>query len=188
MVEDSREMDHNPCSSVVVDKIHMNQLKKSTEQMHKHVLHCYNQMTGNGKKFSYFLSHCQTTFNSKNCPHFFSIISHSWKYCLGVWMSLYRYSGNTAGHWKLQFTYNYFRSKRIVRLIWANWASALLLVAEGYVYLRQKVGDWIQAFMSLQSEVNTGQRESVGQGSTRFIQDQVQLESWVIRVWGREME
>lgn len=31
--------------------------------------------------------------------------------------------------------------------------------------------------MSLQSEVNTGQRESVGQGSTRFIQDQVQLES-----------
>lgn len=36
MVEDSREMDHNPCSSVVVDKIHMNQLKKSTEQMHKH--------------------------------------------------------------------------------------------------------------------------------------------------------
>lgn len=103
-------------------------------------------------------------------------------------MSLYRYSGNTAGHWKLQFTYNYFRSKPIVWLIWANWASALLLVAEGYVYLRQKVGDWIQAFMSLKSEVDTGQRDSVGQGSTRFIQDQVQPESWVIWVGGREME
>ena len=76
-MEDSRKMDHNSCSSVVVDKIHMNQLKKNTEQMHKHVLHCYNQMIGNGKKFSYFLCHYQITFNSKNCPHFFSVISHS---------------------------------------------------------------------------------------------------------------
>lgn len=37
-------MAHIPCSKVVVDKIHMKQLEKSTGQMHKLVPHCYNHM------------------------------------------------------------------------------------------------------------------------------------------------
>lgn len=55
MVEDAREMTHSPCSSIVVNKIHIKQLEKSTEQMHKHVFYCYNHMIGNGEKFSYSL-------------------------------------------------------------------------------------------------------------------------------------